>query len=88
MCVEFDASLWEIDGLTDYQPCKLPDWLRTRLIEGDAEENDQPAIDCDLVKTQVAGYGIPWLNSWGSALINGAPIFICESDSLLDPLSA
>ena len=69
MFEEFDASLWDIDGLADYRPCELPAWLRTRLIEGDAERTDQPVTDCDLVKTQVADYGGPWLNAWGSATI-------------------
>jgi len=85
MCEIFDKSVWDIVGLTEYYPRTLPDWLRERLREccwGGASDS---ATDDVLVKSHVdQGYG--WLLDWGTAIVAGKPVFICESDALTDPI--
>jgi hypothetical protein len=73
----FDESVWDVVGLTAYQPLTLPDWLRERL-DGYYFPADRPA-DRDLVERYIAGDGCrQWVGRWGDAVIGGENVFIFE----------
>lgn len=79
---EFGMSVLEIEGLTEYQPYALPPWLRVRLKDGTFDLSPNH----DLVDRYVADCGDgEWLNEWGSALINRKPVFIVDSNTLVEP---
>jgi hypothetical protein len=81
---DFEKSLSDIEGLTAYRPRTLPRWLRERLQEGFPKSASD--TDAELVSKYFARFGPPWLNEWGTAIIAGEEVFICESDGLLDPV--
>ena len=62
----------------------MPSWLRDMLQE------DFPHwagdTDADLVEEHFSRFGAAWLNEWGTTVIAGQDVFICESDALLDPI--
>jgi hypothetical protein len=81
---DFEKNLEDIKGLTVYRPWILPIWLRERLLEGFVRSGDQ--TDAELVEKEFARFGTSWLREWGTAVIHGQEVFICESDGLLDPI--
>jgi len=81
---DFEKSLTDIEGLTEFRPQTLPSWLRLQLQEGFFSSASD--TDAELVWNHFARYGRPWLNEWGTAIIAGEEVFICESDGLLDPI--
>jgi len=80
MFEEFDASVLDIVGLTDYHPQTLPDWLRSRLDEMFGALGDNPT-DRELVRRHI-DEGRGWLAGWGTAKIGDEQVLICQSDGI------
>jgi len=77
---KFDESVWDIVGLTEYRPRTLPDWLRERLDELFGALEDDPT-DEELAQRHV-DEGRGWLADWGTAVIAGQSVLICDCDSV------
>jgi hypothetical protein len=77
---EFDASVLDIEGLTDYRPLVLPNWLRLRLDEMFGALEGHPS-DGELVGSHI-DEGRGWLSGWGTATIGGEQVLICEAVGL------
>jgi hypothetical protein len=68
---DFDQSVWEIVGLSAYEPKQLPDWLRDKLEGWWYPPELTP--DEEVVRHQFAHLGI---GEWGTAVINHQEAFI------------
>jgi hypothetical protein len=81
---EFVQTVSEIEGLTDFRPGCLPDWFREGLSRDWNEMSDE-----ELVKLTVgpcAPASGAWLSEWGSAAVNGRPVFVFTTVYLTDPV--
>jgi hypothetical protein len=77
MFAEFDASVLDIVGLTEYTPLKLPHWLRRRLDDGFC--TPQGFTERDSVDRFVNEHlSTDWLGGWGVANVSGEEVFIFE----------
>jgi hypothetical protein len=74
LMTEFEMSVRESKGLTDYRLGALPKWLSTRLIKMFVGDDDG-ATDADLVERFVRG---DWLRNWGAATIDGKEVFVFD----------
>ncbi len=84
---DFDHSVLDIDALTAYEPRRLPLWFRERPLAW-REPNDRLVSDQPLVDRAIARWGFSsWLCAWGSGRIDGKEVFLCESETLLDPVT-
>jgi hypothetical protein len=86
---QFEESVLEIAGLTDFCPKSLPAWLREELMECSYRRITYDTSDETLVRTRLAPATEgrwAWLQEWGSATINGQSVFLFETDYLTDPV--
>ena len=74
--MNFDQSVWDIVGLTEYHPRIIPGWFRNRLDELYDILAVNPTDD-DLVREFVDD-GRDWVGNWGTAIILGQEVVICE----------
>jgi hypothetical protein len=82
---DFDASVLDIEGLTDYRPRRMPMWFRERMRECYLMHTPHDISDEDPVASHVTSDGMASEGSWGAASINDEPVFIFECDYLTDP---
>jgi hypothetical protein len=72
---DFDQSVWEIVGLSTYEPKRLPAWLRDKLDGWWCPP--ELTTDEDVVGHQ---FGRFYIGEWGTAVINQQEAFIWETD--------
>ena len=78
MFAEFDASVLDIVGLTNYVPGSLPQWLRERLDDLFFSP-DGRSMDDELVQRFVLENGKGrWLGGWGCATISDKDVYMFE----------
>jgi hypothetical protein len=86
---EFEMSVWEVDGLTEFYPGRVPSWLRQMFSECSSVPTPAGLSDEEFVRTELHSYRVargPWLYGWGEAVINGQHVFLFETDYLSDPV--
>lgn len=72
---EFEESVRDIEGLTDFKLGKLPEWFSERLKEKLVMPSQDHYSDVELVNDCLSH---KWLGRWGTATINDAQALLFE----------
>ncbi len=78
---EFEKCVWEISGLTAYEPFTIPAWLRERLDANLAAPPRDKTTDRELMEYHLVGEEPDrWIVAWGTAVISGEEVLLFESN--------
>jgi hypothetical protein len=80
LVTDFEMNVWEIRGVTNYRPERLPKWFASRCAFEFGELVGRNPTDAELIEDYVRPEftELSKLRNWGCACVNGGAVAIFE----------